>query len=191
MKRRFIGRSKEKGISPLIAAVLLIAFTMTVAAILATWAQSFGEERLTEAGEEGVGAIDCPQLSGNFVLEDGNYDYDTEGDTNTLVFGFDNVGTFDIEEFRFRLDSDDEIMEPVDIDDDSGEVNPNNITLGPNEFQRVEVDISDDVIEEIEGEGLDLTDIDTVDVRAMYTLCGDEQPLEICEFDHDEEVIEC
>ncbi len=31
----------KKGISPLIAAVLLIAFTMTIAGLLATWASSF------------------------------------------------------------------------------------------------------------------------------------------------------
>ena len=33
-----------KGISPLIAAVLLIAFTMAIAGIMATWATSFTEE---------------------------------------------------------------------------------------------------------------------------------------------------
>lgn len=53
----------EKGISPLIAAVLLIAFTMTIAAILATWAQTFGRGRLKEAGEKGKQAIECSALS--------------------------------------------------------------------------------------------------------------------------------
>lgn len=52
----------ESGISPLIAAVLLIAFTMTVAAILATWAQTFGRERLKSAGERGTKAIECSNL---------------------------------------------------------------------------------------------------------------------------------
>ena len=35
-----------KGISPLIAAVLLIAFTMAIAGIMATWATSFSQQRL-------------------------------------------------------------------------------------------------------------------------------------------------
>jgi len=45
----------NKGISPLIAAVLLIAFTMTIAGLMAAWAQSFvsGQtEELTEQARE-------------------------------------------------------------------------------------------------------------------------------------------
>lgn len=55
----------RKGISPLIAAVLLIAFTMAIAGIMATWATSFSRERLVTAEEaaECVGAIDISSLS--------------------------------------------------------------------------------------------------------------------------------
>lgn len=51
---------KLKGISPLIASVLLIAFTMAIAGIMATWATTFSRERLDTASEEAecVGAID-------------------------------------------------------------------------------------------------------------------------------------
>lgn len=42
--RRFL-----TGISPLIAAVLLIAFTMAIAGLMATWATSFSEQRLQSA----------------------------------------------------------------------------------------------------------------------------------------------
>ena len=38
-----------KGISPLIAAVLLVAFTMTIAGIMAAWATTFATGRLGEA----------------------------------------------------------------------------------------------------------------------------------------------
>jgi len=38
-----------KGISPLIAAVLLIAFTMAIAGIMATWATTFSQQRLGSA----------------------------------------------------------------------------------------------------------------------------------------------
>jgi len=41
-----------KGISPLIAAVLLIAVTMTIAGLLAFWASSFIRERVEAWGEE-------------------------------------------------------------------------------------------------------------------------------------------
>lgn len=55
----------KKGISPLIAAVLLIAFTMTIAGILATWATTFSKERLATSTIEGqcLGAIDLTSLS--------------------------------------------------------------------------------------------------------------------------------
>lgn len=43
------GNKKLKGISPLIASVLLIAFTMAIAGIMATWATSFSSERLASA----------------------------------------------------------------------------------------------------------------------------------------------
>lgn len=39
----------SKGISPLIAAVLLVAFTMAIAGIMAAWATTFAQGRLTEA----------------------------------------------------------------------------------------------------------------------------------------------
>jgi len=56
---------KRLGISPLIAAVLLIAFTMAIAGIMATWATTFSRERLVTAEEaaECVGAIDISSLN--------------------------------------------------------------------------------------------------------------------------------
>lgn len=45
----FGNKNHYKGISPLIAAVLLIAFTMAIAGIMATWATSFSSERLAGA----------------------------------------------------------------------------------------------------------------------------------------------
>ena len=56
-----------KGISPLIAAVLLIAFTMAIAGIMATWATTFTREKLAGANEEAdcVGALDLSALSFN------------------------------------------------------------------------------------------------------------------------------
>lgn len=40
---------ERKGISPLIATVLLIAFTMAIAGIMATWATSFVNVKMSEA----------------------------------------------------------------------------------------------------------------------------------------------
>ncbi len=53
-----------KGVSPLIAAVLLIAFTMAIAGILATWATTFSRQRLSVATTEGdcLGALDVSSI---------------------------------------------------------------------------------------------------------------------------------
>ena len=57
--------NRQKGISPLIAAVLLIAFTMAIAGIMATWATTFSREKLLGASEEAecIGAVDLSTLS--------------------------------------------------------------------------------------------------------------------------------
>ena len=52
-----------KGISPLIAAVLLIGFTMAIAGLMATWATTFTKTKI-EGFEAGcVGALDISSLS--------------------------------------------------------------------------------------------------------------------------------
>jgi len=60
-----VNNRRSKGISPLIAAVLLIAFTMAIAGIMATWATTFSKERLETAriGAECIDALDISSLS--------------------------------------------------------------------------------------------------------------------------------
>src|SRR3989338_2275424 len=61
----FSKEKKLKGISPLIASVLLIAFTMAIAGIMASWATTFSSTRLGEAASESncIGALDISSLS--------------------------------------------------------------------------------------------------------------------------------
>lgn len=57
-----------KGISPLIAAVLLIAFTMAIAGIMASWATTFSTGRLegAKAGAICIGVLDLDATTLNF-----------------------------------------------------------------------------------------------------------------------------
>jgi flagellin-like protein len=66
-----------KGISPLIAAVLLIAFTLAIAGIMATWATTFTQEKSTALTSEAecIGALDVTDLI---------YDNDTKTVTLTI-----------------------------------------------------------------------------------------------------------
>jgi len=49
----------RKGLSPLIATVLLIAFTVSIGAILMTWVSSLTKESTGEIGNKSSSIIDC------------------------------------------------------------------------------------------------------------------------------------
>ncbi len=64
---------KKKGISPLIASVLLIAFTMAIAGIMATWATTFSTERLSTAKcVFSIELLDLRFSNGNISVRIGN-----------------------------------------------------------------------------------------------------------------------
>ncbi len=59
-------KKSRKGISPLIAAVLLVAFTMSIAGIMAAWATTFAQGRLTEAScALALRVLDLKFINGN------------------------------------------------------------------------------------------------------------------------------
>ncbi len=49
----------RKGLSPLIASVLLVAFTMAVAAIIVVWITGFTQQQTTVVGQRGENQIKC------------------------------------------------------------------------------------------------------------------------------------
>jgi flagellin-like protein len=77
----------RKGISPLVATVILIAATMSIAGILAYWTTGFIKTRLTEA-ESITGGTKC--FGAEFELRSGSYD----GSTLHLIL--DNKKTVDL-----------------------------------------------------------------------------------------------
>lgn len=78
-----------KGISPLIAAVLLIAVTMTLAGVLAFWASTFVQSGLESSANQTI-ATECN--FGNFVVD--ACSYDSAGQRVTFIL--DNIGTVDL-----------------------------------------------------------------------------------------------
>lgn len=81
---------KRKGISPLIAAVLLIAFTMAVAAILTAWVTTFTQETTSEVGGQGQEQIEC-SFAGLAI-----YDAVYTGSDDSLTVAVANTGTRDL-----------------------------------------------------------------------------------------------
>ena len=79
----------QKGISPLVAAVLLIAVTMTIAGVLAYWASTFVRGQ-TDAFENQTITTECN--FGNFLID--ACSYDSTSQRMTLIL--DNIGTVDL-----------------------------------------------------------------------------------------------
>jgi len=77
----------KKGISPLVATVILIAATMSIAGILAYWTSGFIKTRLTEA-ESITGGAKC--FGAELELRSGSYD----GSTLNLIL--DNKKSVDL-----------------------------------------------------------------------------------------------
>ncbi|MFH1105984.1 MAG: archaellin/type IV pilin N-terminal domain-containing protein [Candidatus Aenigmatarchaeota archaeon] len=87
---------KAKGVSPLVAAVLLISFTMAIAAILATWATQYMNQQtatLTQRGQE----ANC--VYARLALDTFNYDRAS----GQLVFIINNNGKIGLENFTLYV----------------------------------------------------------------------------------------
>ncbi len=80
----------RKGISPLVAAVILIAATMSIAGILSYWATSFVRTRLTSA-ENVTEETMC--LSAKFRIYSGTYD----DNNKELILILENQRSIDLE----------------------------------------------------------------------------------------------
>ena len=71
----------RKGISPLIAAVLLIAFTMAIASIFAQWAPELMEDAQGDTSEQAAAIQDCSQIN----LEVTSVDADNEANEYSVT----------------------------------------------------------------------------------------------------------
>ncbi len=81
-----VGRS---GVSPLIAAVLLIAFTMAVAAIITTWATTFTQDRSQQLSNQSEQMVRCA-YAGMDV-----YDVEYDSANSQTDVSVENTGTVD------------------------------------------------------------------------------------------------
>ncbi|MDY6771549.1 MAG: archaellin/type IV pilin N-terminal domain-containing protein [Candidatus Nanohaloarchaea archaeon] len=80
----------RKGISPLIAAVLLIAFTMAVAAILTAWVTTFTKQTTGQVGNKSQRLVAC-SFAGLSI-----YDAVYNQGNNAVTIAVANTGTRDL-----------------------------------------------------------------------------------------------
>lgn len=111
----------RKGISPLVAAVILIAATMSIAGILSFWASGFVKSRLGEAGNV---TVESGCLGAEFKLHSGSYD------NETLTLIVDNIRAVDLVLENIYFFSNGELIEETSL---------NNMILKSNEIKQVPV----------------------------------------------------
>ncbi len=120
---------KRKGMSPLIAAVILIAATMSIAAILAFWASGFMKERLGEIRSEELGITGGAKcLEAEFELHSGSLD----AGSGTLKLILNNKKAVDLTLTNLFLIAPDNTVETITL----------NETLGGNEIIGIEKTIT-------------------------------------------------
>lgn len=94
----------KKGIDPIIATVLLIAFTMAVAAILVSWITGFTKTQTTYVGEKGEKQVKCTYGDIDAGKSDVWYNFTSSpGLVNTTIF---NRGDEDLYNFSFLVITD-------------------------------------------------------------------------------------
>jgi flagellin-like protein len=89
-----------KGISPFIASVLLIAFTVAVGAIVSLWINALMRSQASEVGSEADLAVKC-RKAGIRILDD-TIKCNFTG-TDYLNFSLENTGYIDVYNFRAYL----------------------------------------------------------------------------------------
>ena len=97
----------RKGLSPLVAAVILIAATMSIAGILSYWTTGFVKTKLGTA-ENATEETRC--LNAEFKLYSGRF----ENSTNTLYLVLENTRSYDLTLADLYLfDANDSLIDPT------------------------------------------------------------------------------
>lgn len=150
--------NKMKGLSPLVAAVLLIAFTMTVAALLTVWIKSFTYRQQTIA-EESERKIECSYVNLEIRPEFARYNTSWNGKDHIFEAYIINTGLseVDIEQVQiFNRYGDSTTPRPL------GEI----INLKKDESKYVDINITS------LAQKLGINDENDLDKVVFYTSCS-------------------
>ncbi len=94
----------RKAISPLIASVLLIAFTMAIAAILTSWVTGFTKTQTGFVGEKAEKQVKCTYAT--FKVQKSDVVYNFSATTTKINVTVYNDGSEDLYNFTFTMITD-------------------------------------------------------------------------------------
>ncbi|PLW79781.1 hypothetical protein C0585_06140 [Candidatus Woesearchaeota archaeon] len=119
----------KKGVSPLIATVLLIAFAVALGVVVMNWGKDYVETTAKDAGEKADADLSCQMDIDIGIKEIGNVEkicYTANATDKILEFMLENTGRESIQGIRMVLiDSDDNIHQ---ADNTSFELNAGSVS---------------------------------------------------------------
>lgn len=95
---------KDKGLSPLIGIVLVIAFTLAVAGIISAWITTFAQEETDQLSDDGSQQIDCTNSRLFFNSDDVTIN---QSGNNEIKVAITNEGDVNQTDFEMSWTEDD------------------------------------------------------------------------------------
>ncbi len=121
-----IFKRNKKGVSPLIATVLLIGFTIALAVLIWTFWGNIIKQQAEKTGAQTLGEFDCASKV-SFRVKDVCYE------TNKLVFDLENTGSTTIDSFSMSITgSSDTVLEKLNIVIKEGEAKQTRLSYDAN-----------------------------------------------------------
>ena len=130
----------QKGISPFIAAILLIAFVVAVGAVVSPWFTSFTKSKTSAVESKSEGKVDC--IFSSLDFSSSGIEYNLTTTTDWVNITLDNTGSTSLYDFEISLTVDNEvkIYSPT-TDTQKNSTNP----LRPGERTILVTNITDDL----------------------------------------------
>ena len=115
----FMRRSDTRGLSPVIASVLLVALVLVLAAIIFMWARGFISEQIEKFGQPVEKACEDVSFAVDLVKVGVGYEIEIENTGNIPIQNFDikriEGGDSEIEKFKFKVDQGEAVRGGVQI----------------------------------------------------------------------------
>jgi flagellin-like protein len=122
----FMKRSDKKGLSPVIASVLMVALVLVLAAIVFMWARGFISEQIEKFGQPVEKACDDVSFVVDLVKLGIGYELEIENTGNVPIQNFDIKKTIGgdsvIEKFKFSVNEGDSVKQGIEIGTKTDEV---------------------------------------------------------------------
>lgn len=119
-------RSRKRGVSPLIATILLVGFTVSIVTLTILWSSGYIQERAQKEDKLADAKLNCENLK--FTVSEA-YQSGSE-----LFMTLENQATFDIDAFILRIYGDTGEVEAVDLRQSLGSLETKKVNLGSVDF---------------------------------------------------------